>query len=141
MVNMNKKQYFTMAWTWGIIMTLVGYIVGLGMLITGHKPTRKGYCWYYTVKNFDGITLGNVIIVGKNASDYVKAHEHGHAIQNAVYGPFMVVIGLMSLVRATYRKIRKKIGKPCTTDYYSIWFEKEASDWGLEFGERNDITW
>lgn len=131
----NKKQFFTLMWTWGIIMTLIGYVVGAAMLITGHKAVKRGYCWYFTVKKFDGINLGNVIIVGEGASDYVMKHEHGHALQNAAYGPGMVLISLASVVRAGYRKARDKMGKPYQTGYYDIWFEKQASVWGHKLNQ------
>lgn len=141
MVNMNKKQFFTMAWTWGIVMTLIGYIVGAVMLITGHRAKKIGYCWYFTLKDFDGINLGNVIITGEGASGYIKKHEHGHAFQNAIYGPGMIIISLCSVVRAGYRKFRNRINKPCKSGYYDIWFEKQASEWGHKFGINHNIDW
>ena len=130
----NKFLFYLLSFTWGLPMTLVGCIAAAALLMTGHKPQKWGYCWCFEVgKSWGGVNLGPIIITSKNPSDYTKAHEHGHSLQNCQFGPFMIVISVLSMTRYWYRRIRVIIGKPDTTGYYSVWYEAQASTLGMEF--------
>lgn len=120
---------FILNHTWGLLMTLVGYLVSLVLIITKHKPNREHGCLIFEVgsSHWGGITLGTTILVCKYEDDIVN-HEKGHVIQNALMGPlFLFVVGLPSLARATCRTINYNRGKPSKTDYDSIWFEGTAT--------------
>lgn len=135
---MNKKLYYILNCTWGIIMTLIGAITALVLLALGYRPTRHGGCFCFEVGEYWGaISLGLVIVCGKNEGEETKNHEFGHTIQNARWGIlFPFVIGLPSLIRCTYynymygHDIEKYKALP---DYYSIWFEGEASALGEKY--------
>lgn len=119
--------YYILSFTWGIIMSLIGLITAGVLIILGNKPIKLGPTIRFEIgENWGGITLGCVVITYKEPSSYIVKHEFGHTLQNCVFGPAMVFIGLASLIRATYRTI-KKIDK----GYYDIWFEQQASDWGI----------
>ena len=131
----NKFLFYFLSVTWGLPLTLLGCIVATFLLATGHKPQKWGYCYYFEVgKGWGGLELGPIFLVNKNASKYTKNHELGHGIQNCYFGLLMIfVISIPSAIRYWYREVKKKIGTPCTTNYYDIWFEKQASDLGKDF--------
>lgn len=136
----NKYLYYILSWTWGLPMTLIGSIIALVLMMCGHKPKKYGYCYYFEVcEKWGGLELGMFFLVNRNPIEHTKAHEHGHSFQNCIWGPLMpIVISIPSAIRYWYRFIRTKIGKPCTTKYDDIWFERQASEWGTKF--INNIT-
>lgn len=141
----SRKQFYTLSFTWGLLLTLVGCCVAAYLILTGHKPQKWGYCYYFEVgkTNWGGLELGPIFLTGKNASTLTKNHEHGHALQGCMLGPLMpFVVSIPSAIRYWYRIIRHKIGKPCMTDYDGIWFEKQATELGNKFMNniwRNDL--
>ena len=137
---MNKKTFYALSFTWGIILTILGCIVTAIFLITGHKPKKWGHAWYFEVKEnsaWSGLNLGPVFIATENASEHTKNHELGHGLQNCKYGlltPFIVHIP--SCIRLWYREFkyhRKGLTPP--TKYDAAWFEGEATKLGTEFME------
>ena len=131
---MNKFTFYLLSFTWGLPLNLVGAIVALAMIITGHKPQKWGYCYYFEVgENWGGLELGIFFLTNKNPSNHTKNHEHGHAIQNCYWGFLMpFVISIPSAIRYWYRIIRTKRGRRNKTKYDSVWFESQASKWGTE---------
>lgn len=94
MKKIKKILSYTVFWliqcTWGIIMTLIGAVVALGLILTGHKPKRMGPAIYFEVgENWGGLSLGGFFLCSRNASEKTKEHEFGHTIQNLILGPFM----------------------------------------------------
>ena len=132
---MSKNKFYLNSFTWGLPMTVIGLAAMLILTAAGKRPQRWGYCYHYVVgKGWGGVNLGFVIITSENPSAHTKSHEHGHALQNCKYGllmPFIVCIP--SFLRYWYRELRQRIGKPCTTDYDSAWFEGEATAMGDAF--------
>ena len=131
----NKYLFYILSWTWGLPMTLTGAIVALVLMMFGYKPKKYGYCYYFEIgKYWGGIELGMFFLTEKNAPEYIKIHELGHSINNTWFGPFMpILVSIPSMIRYHYRHMREKIGKPCKTDYYDIWFERIANECGEKF--------
>jgi len=78
--KINPVLYYTLSWTWGIIMTLIGAVVTLIMMARGSKPKKFGYCIYTTTKaRIGGINLGMFFVIGQG-QDSVRAHESGHSL-------------------------------------------------------------
>jgi len=131
----NKFIFWFLSFTWGIIMTVIGSIAALICLITRHKPKKWGHAWYFEVgEHWGGVELGPFFIVNKNSSKHIRSHEFGHGLQNCKYGPFMVVISLMSVFRYWYREFkyhRKGLTPPTTYD--DVWYEGEATKLGTDF--------
>ena len=124
--------------TWGGLMTFIGAIVAVVLLLTGHKPHKFGPNIYFVVgkHNWGGLELGAFFLIDKSDEYLMKLHEAGHGLQNLIWGPLMpFVISIPSAIRYWYREyIRKKdidawVKLP---SYYSIWFEGQASRWGLK---------
>lgn len=96
-------------------MTLLGCIVFLVLMATGHKPKKYGYTYYIEVgENWGGLELGAFFIGNRGISKYTKNHETGHTLQNCYLGfamPF--VVSLPSAARYWLRNMsdmkRKRI--------------------------------
>lgn len=133
-MSMTKKKFYSLSCTWGIIMTVIGSVAALVLVITGHKPKKHGWCYRFEVGNgWGGVSLGPVIITAANPSEHTKNHEHGHALQNCLWGPLMpFVIALPSATRYWIRKVQYKQGKNLEP-YDSAWFEGDATRRGTEF--------
>lgn len=137
----NKFLFYFVSFTWGLPMTLIGCLVAIVLMITGHKPHKWGYCYYFEVgENWGGLELGVVFITNKKPSEYIRNHEHGHAIQGCYFGPLMpFLVCIPSATRYWYREYLVRSGKKRYSelpDYYTVWFEKQASTLGTEF-----ISW
>lgn len=131
----NKFLYYFLNLTWGLPMTFIGILAAIVMLIFGKTPEKHGGCWYFTTDKISGgVDLGLIFIVDEKTTEYVMNHEFGHSIQNAIFGPFMLfAVAIPSFTRYWYREFkynRKNIVPP--TDYYDIWFERQASSLGCK---------
>jgi len=125
---------FILNCTWGIVQSLMGFIV---FLVFINKP----HFWYKSsvvtvnvsvrsMKIQGGLSLGNFIFTTCNMekeqienSRLIK-HEFGHALQSALLGPlFLIVIGLPSVIWAgCFAGWRRKHNK----NYYSFYTESWA---------------
>ena len=133
---MNKRTFYILSFTWGLPLTLIGLIVAAVLLCKGKKPKKWGACYYFEVDNkfMSGFNLGIIFLTGKNPSAHTRNHEHGHAIQNCYLGVFTpFVVHIPSAIRYWYRVIKTKLGYKFTTSYYSIWFERTASELGNKY--------
>ena len=132
MKDKNLVLFYLLSWTWGIVMSLIGGIVVLALLVTGHKP--KMFCGRIYVevgKNWGGLSLGCFFICMKDAPLYIKQHETGHTLQNIIFGPFTpFLVTIPSGIRYWYRMNREN-----KTEYDDIWFEGQATKWGKEIYE------
>lgn len=129
--------YVFVSCTWGILMTLFGAIVALGMLVTGHKPKRFHYNIYFEVgSGWGGFEGGIFFFINKNPTLHLRQHEAGHGIQNLILGPLTpFLIGFPSMARYWYREYLVRSGKKKSSElpaYDSIWFE----GWATRLGEK-----
>ena len=134
----SKWLFYFLNFTWGLLLTLVGSVYALLFIITLHKPKRFGYCIAFESKYIGGgLSVGIFIFTCKNPTDYLLQHEHGHAIQNAFYGPLMpFIVSIPSFTRYHYRNIKRKVFKKKNkTLYDAIWFEAEATALGAMLAE------
>ena len=136
----DKRRFYLLSLTWGLLMNLAGGIAAAAMLLTGHKMHRFGPCFYFEHgKDWGGMDWGMFIVVCKGADQRLLSHELGHAMQNCRFGPFMpLLVGLPSSLRYHFRKLQKKVtGKEPKTPYDSIWFEAQATKLGQEYLKLN----
>ena len=135
---MKKSKFYTLQWTWGIIVNLVGFLIYMVLTkILGCQSHPYGEATYVILpwELNCGFSAGLYIFISPK-SEKVLPHEYGHSIQNAVYGPFNLIIVISSIVRFWSRRAQKAAGHPPKTGYYDIWFERQASEWG-EFAINN----
>lgn len=135
---MKRTVFYLLSFTWGLPMTLLGCIVALVLVVTGHKPKRWGYCWYFEVgENWGGVELGVFFVTDKTPTEHTKNHEHGHGIQNCYFGFLMpVIVCIPSAIRYWYREYARYT-QPYKQlpPYDSIWFEGQATRLGNELLE------
>ena len=132
---MKKATFYFLSLTWGLPMTLIGAIAILILKLTGHEVKKWGYCYYTKVgKGWGGVNLGMFLITCEDTNNMVLNHEHGHALQNCIWGILMpFVIGIPSLVRYWYITVKVMLDINYDYDYDAIWFEGQATRWGTEF--------
>ena len=134
-----RVLYWIAELSWGLLMNIIGLITALFMLIIGKTPYRVGHTFmFYFSKGWGGLTLGAVIIVSHDCSFSTISHEYGHTIQNLIFGPFELFIGIASATRYWYRELKyyRKHKQPSTT-YDSIWFEGQATKLGNKYLRRS----
>lgn len=122
--------------------TLLGLLVALVMLITGHKPFMFGPTIVFSFKgngNF-GFNLGFFVFTSKDGKDSYSllAHEYGHSLQALILGPlWLFVIALPSVIRfyyrRLYRKIKGNIAFRSLPSYDAVWFEGTATKYGEKY--------
>lgn len=132
-MKMNKAQtflFYLLSFTWGIIPSLVGLIIILIMLPFGRVHRFQNRFYAVIGKAWGGLNLGPFFVCGECCQFYrTKAHESGHGFQNIIWGPlYIFVIAIPSGIRYWYRHF---FPNRSTTDYDSIWFEGQATRWGM----------
>ena len=134
---MKQSLLIFLSFTWGLPSTAIGILVGLVLCITGHKPENWMYCDHFSIgKDWGGVSFGFIFITNENASMHIRNHEHGHALQNCVFGPLMLfIVDIPSAIRYWYRRYITKKGGSLKKAYDDIWFEGQATKLGTELHE------
>lgn len=125
--------YYVLNYTWGLLMTLVGWIV-IGIMYCLPKKWVKergtfGPAHFAIIgNNWGGLELGINFLVADKMGDswtfHTMKHELGHTFQNAIYGPLAIfLIYIPSCIRYWYRKL----ANTAQTSYDTIWFEGSAT--------------
>lgn len=120
--------------TW--IGLLIAVILSPVWIIKKRKPQIFGHSIYFEIcKGWGGVNFGAIFFVNKGASEHTKCHEHGHGLQNICWGVlFPVVIAIPSALRYHKRKrIIKKNPNAVLEPYDSVWFEGQATEWGMRY--------
>lgn len=138
--------YYLLNYTWGIIMTAVGWVVFLFMKIFLSKKiieqAKFGPCFYTMIgNNWGGLSLGVTFLLGANMGKswtlHTKQHEMGHTFQNAILGPFAIfLVYIPSFIRYWLFSYNQRRGKP-NKEYDAIWFEGNATTVGEIYYEDN----
>ena len=123
--------FYLLSFTWGLPVTLAGCFAALFVRLCGVKAERTGYCFCYRIgHNWGGFSLGIFTFVCKEATEKTLWHEHGHGLQNCIFGPFMpFAVSIPSAMRYWYRRLKKN--KTLLKPYESAWFEAQATRMGL----------
>lgn len=132
--------YFILAHTWGLLWTVVGYLVSFIFIISGYKPISYNHIYYFEIGHYwGGLEFGTCFIRDDTSSDVVTKHEFGHTVQNCILGPlFVFLVVIPSASRYWYQTIAMKHGKKFTADWYdSVWFEGSATEIGTYIRKEN----
>jgi hypothetical protein len=90
-----------------------------------HEDVFKDAEIYYAP--IKGISLGQYIIVNKNASENTIKHEYGHTRQSKILGPlYLIIVGLPSLTINILSRIKILDNRK----YYLRWPESWADKLG-----------
>lgn len=133
-----RFTYYLLNLTWGLPLTIIGYILLLLLLPFGKVKKFLGvpYLEFKKQKGW-GFSIGIVSFVTKNPSISLLEHEFGHSVQNAIFGPFtLFIISLPSVIRFHYRELKTMITNNLPKKPYdSIWFEKSATIIGMRYNQ------
>ena len=129
--------FYLLQFTWGLTLNIIGAIGALIMLCMGYKPYKCGPFVYFKCKQFIGSFSAGIFLFIADESMHTALHESGHSVQNLVFGPIFIFITIWSICRFWYRQWYnayrfEKTGK-ILPPYESIWFEKQATDWGTKY--------
>lgn len=124
---MSVFLFYLLSFTWGLPVTLAGCIAAFFVRLCGVRPERVGYCFCFRVgEGWGGFSLGIFIFTDKEATEKTLWHEHGHGLQNCVFGPLMpFIVSIPSAVRYWCRRLKKN--KTALKPYESAWFESQAT--------------
>lgn len=134
----HKALYYILACTNGLIMTLLGAIITLALLLIGKKPIKYKRVYYFKVgKKWGGFEMGLMFVQDQSDSERLRSHEYGHTFQNALLGPlFPLLVAIPSALRYWYREFIHKYNNEkykTLPAYDAIWFEKNATDIGMDW--------
>ncbi len=129
--------YMLLQWTWGILQTIVGFVLFCISIRDRHTFFHGAVATYWN-RPF-GISLGAFIFIPPKARFYnpekyhfseaeiqerLTVHEYGHTIQSLILGPFyFLIVGIPSAIWGMV--------KPANRSYFSFYAEK----WANRFGE------
>ena len=135
---LSKRTFYILSLTWGIGLTVIGFIASIFVSALGHKPVANQYGVVFVVgKNWGGLSLGPIMFVSENPSEYVLNHEFGHSIQNCYFGPFMILFSIMSVVRYWYRKaVKIMCPDKKLPPYDGMWLEGMATSIGNKYASK-----
>lgn len=131
---MTPPWFYILNFTWGLPMNLIGF-VALLLLLPFKRPYKYGPCLHIEIgRGWGGVNFGLIFITQKNASERLKMHEVGHAVQNAMYGFLMpFIVGIPSVLWWTYMRYREHYIRVWNSvKYDDIWFERDATWYGVE---------
>lgn len=153
MSSKQKKLFSIFFWivslTWGCLLTIPGLIIVGICILAGCKYHKNGCSIIVEVGgNWGGLEIGAVALCGRysqkdgpcydpNWFEHTRKHEFGHNIQELMFGPFQIFLGLASALRYWYRRLTpKKQHKP----YDAFWVEGMATNLGYKWMERFENT-
>ncbi len=134
-----KALFYVLSLTWGLPTTLPGLFFASILRLIGHKSKKWGWCRYFEFgKGWGGFSMGLYFFTNRDPSAHIRNHEHGHALQNCLWGPLMpIFISAPSFLRYHYRRLKIKLSPTVKLKPYdSIWFEGQATRFGTELTER-----
>ena len=127
---MTALIFYVLSFTWGLPVTLCGAFAALFAVLCGARRERVGHCFCFRFGHgWGGFSLGIFIFTAADAGKNILWHEHGHGLQNCIFGPFMIfLVSLPSVVRYWYRRLKKD--KSRLKPYDDAWFEGQATRMG-----------
>lgn len=132
-IKKHPVLYYILNLTWGLPLTLVGFLVTI-LLFPFTKRYKYKYIYYIELpmKSSWGLSIGMTFISGKGSSAKLRSHEFGHTVQNAMFGPFMLLlVSIPSVTRYWIRELKRYFNPDVKLEpYESVWYEKTATNIG-----------
>lgn len=139
-VKLQGFAYWLIQLTWGIITTVLGFLLAFILRLFDCPMYKNGYGYITTVGgNWGGLSLGPFAFCGryedKNSTCYnldwfehTRRHEFGHSLQVLFLGPlWLFVVAIPSAIRYWYHRLTPNKQHK---GYNDVWFEGTASKWG-----------
>ena len=103
---MRRARFYLLSLTWGLPLTLCGLTLAAVLRGLGYRSVDYYGARLYTLGHgWGGLSLGPILITCSDASDRLRRHELGHAVQNCRYGPFILPPVLLSILRYHLRNL------------------------------------
>ncbi|MBQ3280978.1 MAG: hypothetical protein IJH41_01085 [Eubacterium sp.] len=123
---LKRIAFIILQCTWGIGATLIGAIV---FMIYADCPHDMYRCAVDTrwKRRGSGLGLGLFIFTPDDDSEYtreLRVHEYGHSIQSIILGPFMLIVGIVSVtwnMLPYFRRRRSILRIPYTSCFVERW--------------------
>ena len=137
-IDKHSWLYWLLILANGILETIIGCVIALGLILLGHRAHRNHSGVYFIIgNNWGGFSMGFVSVIADNMGETYTtrtiAHECGHSYQVCLFGIlWFFVVGIPSQIRYLRDCYCKKNNKLCP-EYDSIWFEGEATDFGRDY--------
>ena len=131
---MKYWHFWLLSFTWGLPQTILGCIVAVFFMITGHKPHKWGYCIYFVTKakGYSGCEFGPFFVIN-DGGEGCRNHEFGHGLQNCVYGPLtLFIIFIPATIRYWIRIYKMQVFHKTLGEYDDFMFEGQATRWGTK---------
>ncbi len=126
----HRWLYYLLACTWGILMTIIGFVVSavlaIGKIFVWHGIEFRFYNWIYSVavgRCWGGLEFGLCFLRDLGNGEQLNAHEFGHTFQNALFGPFFIFLVWIPSICWYWTGSSKP--------YDSMWWEDAATQCGL----------
>lgn len=106
-------MFWFLSLTWGIVMTLIGFVI-MFILLLGNYEIKIFYHYLRMEvgRNWGGFEMGPIFFTDESPLLYTKQHEAGHGIQNIMFGPLMpFIVSIPSAIRYWFREQRTQKGK------------------------------
>ncbi len=131
--------YVLLQCSWGVIQTLIGFVVFLRYAHCRHEFYHGAVLTYHDGE-WGGVSLGLFIFVNGNRPDVwtkdARVHEYGHTVQSLLCGPlYMLVIAIPSMIWCGSKSLHEKRMRG-EMNYYDLYCESGANTLGaLATGE------
>lgn len=130
---MKRAMFYLTNLTWGLLLNLAGCLAAAILVGNEHDDLHlyRGCVCIEVGEGWGGLNLGLFIFCQHGAPERLKNHEFGHAIQNCIFGPFMIPLVLKSACRYHLHNWKGRRGLPVPA-YESWWFEAMATKIGTQ---------
>lgn len=149
LLRKSKLLYWVLQWTWGLVANIcgaifLGFLAAIGKISKVKRIEGTGVLMVRLKGDKGwGLSLGMFAFVSSDFTGVV-VHEAGHSIQNIIFGPlFLVVVGIPSITRAALFNSKWAFDNSSSwlykwlrlDDYYAIWFESQANEFGAAYAK------
>lgn len=147
-----KIIYIILQSTWGILQTLLGFVVFIFNIKSKHYFYNGAIVTVWNSKS--SVSLGMFIFITKEPFFYEKfkeeysaeelskrllVHEYGHTIQSLILGPlYLIIMGIPSTIWGFLPSLNKK-RKIKQISYFSFFTEKWANSLGEKFTHQKSM--
>lgn len=127
---LKKILYILLQCTWGLPQTLMGLCAFIANRKYKHRMYRGCIETQWNLPG--GLSLGMFIFTPPETQEnwkLIRVHEYGHTIQSMVLGPWMLLVGIISVVWGAlpyFERMRREKKLPYTACFVEAW----ASKWG-----------
>ncbi len=120
-------------WIWQLPQHILGLIVLTVVRRHYQALVRRALPYDARLYRFDprshewGVSLGNYVFLSTGYDHVTIRHEYGHCRQSRLLGPlYLIVVGVPSIIRATYWWIRRLPARDYYRGYPEAWADRLA---------------